>query len=88
MFPTIGVDAVDLEACAERGLIVANGATPENFLAMSEATVMLMLVLLYRLHRSERLLRENAGAPAADVRADAVRAAHRADRVGSDRRRG
>ncbi|MET4104040.1 MAG: 2-hydroxyacid dehydrogenase [Roseovarius sp.] len=63
VFPTIGVDAVDLEACAERGLIVANGATPENFLAMSEATVMLMLVLLYRLHRSERLLRENAGRP-------------------------
>lgn len=63
VFPTIGVDAVDLEACATRGLIVANGATPENFLAMSEATVMLMLVLLYRLHESERLLRENAGRP-------------------------
>lgn len=63
VFPTIGVDAVDLEACAARGLIVANGATPENFLAMSEATVMLMLVLLYRLHESERLLRENAGRP-------------------------
>lgn len=65
VFPTIGVDAVDLKACADRGLIVANGATPENFLAMSEATVMLMLVLLYRLHESERLLRENAGRPQA-----------------------
>ena len=65
VFPTIGVDAVDLQACAARGLIVANGATPENFLAMSEATVMLMLVLLYRLHESERLLRENAGRPQA-----------------------
>jgi phosphoglycerate dehydrogenase-like enzyme len=63
VFPTIGVDAVDLEACAARGLIVANGATPENFLAMSEATVMLMLVLLYRLHTSERLLQENAARP-------------------------
>lgn len=63
VFPTIGVDAVDLDACAARGLLVANGATPENFLAMSEATVMLMLVLLYRLHTSERLLRENAGRP-------------------------
>ena len=63
VFPTIGVDAVDLAACADRGLIVANGATPENFLAMSEATVMLMLVLLYRLHESERLLRENASRP-------------------------
>lgn len=63
VFPTIGVDAVDLEACAARGLIVANGATPENFLAMSEATVMLMLVLLYRLHESERILRESVGRP-------------------------
>ncbi|AJE47686.1 2-hydroxyacid dehydrogenase [Celeribacter indicus] len=63
VFPTIGVDAVDLKACTARGLMVANGATPENFLAMSEATVMLMLVLLYRLHESERLLRENAGRP-------------------------
>lgn len=63
VFPTIGVDAVDLEACASRGLLVANGATPENFLAMSEATVMLMLVLLYRLHESERLLRESAPRP-------------------------
>ena len=63
VFPTIGVDAVNLEACAKRGLIVANGATPENFLAMSEATVMLMLVLLYRLHESERLLREKANRP-------------------------
>lgn len=63
VFPTIGVDAVDLGACAARGLLVANGATPENFLAMSEATVMLMLVLLYRLHESERLLRERAPRP-------------------------
>lgn len=65
VFPTIGVDAVDLDECAKRGLIVANGATPENFLAMSEATVMLMLVLLYKLHTSERLLRENLGRPQA-----------------------
>ena len=63
VFPTIGVDAVDLEACGMRGLIVGNGATPENFLAMSEATVMLMLVLLYKLHTSERLLHENAKRP-------------------------
>ncbi len=64
VFPTIGVDAVDLAECAKRGLIVANGATPENFLAMSEATVMLMLVLLYRLHESERILRESSPRPA------------------------
>jgi phosphoglycerate dehydrogenase-like enzyme len=64
VFPTIGVDAVSLAECASRGLIVANGATPENFLAMSEATIMLMLVLLYRLHTSEQLLRQNEPRPA------------------------
>ena len=63
VFPTIGVDAVDLEECAKRGLIVANGAAPENFLAMSEATIMLMLVLLYRLHESERILRQTQPRP-------------------------
>lgn len=31
VFPTIGVDAVDLEACGMRGLIVGNGATPRIF---------------------------------------------------------
>ena len=64
VFPTIGVDAVNLDECASRGLIVGYGATPENFLAMSEATVMLILVLLYNLHESERLLRENLPRPA------------------------
>jgi len=63
VFPSIGVDAVDLEECARRGLIVANGAMPENFLAMSEATIMLMLVLLYQLHKSERVLREGLPRP-------------------------
>jgi phosphoglycerate dehydrogenase-like enzyme len=65
VFPSIGVDAVNLGECASRGIIVGYGATPENFLAMSEATIMLMLVLLYRLPESVRLLRENGPRPAA-----------------------
>lgn len=62
--PTIGVDAVDLEACAAAGIVVGNGATPENFMSMSEATVMLMLVLLYDLHGTEAVLRQNLPRPA------------------------
>jgi D-3-phosphoglycerate dehydrogenase len=58
VFPSIGVDAVDLEACAERGIIVAHGPIAENFVAMSEVTVMLMLNLLYGLRRTERLFHE------------------------------
>lgn len=63
IFPTIGVDAVDMAECERRGLIIGHGAMPENFLAMAESTVMLMLVLLYRLHVTERLLRENQPRP-------------------------
>ncbi len=63
VFPTIGVDAVDLADCEQRGLIIGHGAMPENFLAMAESTVMVMLMLLYRLQDTERLLRENLPRP-------------------------
>src|SRR5262245_18642241 len=39
----IGVETIDVEACTEAGIIVANGAIAENFLGMAEATVMLMV---------------------------------------------
>ena len=63
VFPSIGVDAVDLGECARRGIIVGHSPIPENFLAMSEATVMLMLVLLYGLGKTESLLREHQPRP-------------------------
>jgi D-3-phosphoglycerate dehydrogenase len=63
IFPSIGVDAVDLAECTERGIIVGHGAMAENFLAMSEATIMLMLVLLYRLDKSQELLRDSLPRP-------------------------
>ena len=64
VFPSIGVDAVDLGECAARSLIVGHGPIPENFEAMSESTIMFMLVLLYGLKRTEWLLRENQPRPA------------------------
>lgn len=63
VFPTIGTDAVDIQVCSRRGILVANGAIPENFLSMAESTVMLMLVLLYDLHRTEAVLREGLARP-------------------------
>ncbi len=45
--PTIGLDTVDLQAAAELGIIVGHGATPENFNGIAEATVLLMLMLMY-----------------------------------------
>ena len=61
--PTIGVDAIDLAAADDLGVIVGHGAMPENFLSMGEATVMLITTLFYNLHASERVLREGAPRP-------------------------
>jgi D-3-phosphoglycerate dehydrogenase len=63
VFPSIGTESINLAEASRRGLLVANGATPENFLSMSEATVMLILNLFYGLHKTERLLRESLPRP-------------------------
>src|SRR6267378_8393979 len=55
--PTIGVETVDLAAANELGVIVGHGATPENFLGMAEATVMLILMLMYNPDASQDVLR-------------------------------
>ena len=62
----IGVDTVDLEAAAELGIIVGNGALEENFLGMAEATVMFMMMLGYGVHRTEQSLRDNLPRPPSD----------------------
>jgi D-3-phosphoglycerate dehydrogenase len=56
----IGLDTVDLAAADERDLLVAHGATEENYLGVSEATVMLIGALLLDLPGKERVLRTNA----------------------------
>lgn len=61
--PFIGVEGFDMAAAGELGILVANGQVPENWQSMSEATVLLVLALLYDLHESERLLRENLPHP-------------------------
>jgi D-3-phosphoglycerate dehydrogenase len=55
--PTIGLETVDLAAANELGIIVGHGATPENFLGMAEATVMLILMLMYQPKATEDVLR-------------------------------
>jgi D-3-phosphoglycerate dehydrogenase len=64
--PTIGVETVDLAAASELGILVGNGATPENYLGMAEAAVMFMLNLFYGLRTTEQHLRENRPRPAPD----------------------
>ena len=57
-FPAIGVEALDLQAASELGIVVGNGPTQGNVVGMAEATIMLMLALLYDLHGSQRRLAE------------------------------
>ena len=59
----IGVDTIDLDAANAMGLIVGHGAMPENFLGVSEATVMLIAALLLDLPGKLHLLRTNAPRP-------------------------
>jgi len=59
----IGVDTIDLDAANDLGLIVGHGAMPENFLGVSEATVMLIAALLLDLPGKSHLLRSNAPRP-------------------------
>lgn len=63
VFPTIGTESIDLATANRLGIAVAHGPTPENFNSMSESTVLLMLALLYDLHGTERILRENLPRP-------------------------
>jgi len=61
--PTIGLETVDLAAANELGIIVGHGATPENFLGMAEATVMLILMLMYQPGETEAVLRDRRRRP-------------------------
>jgi phosphoglycerate dehydrogenase-like enzyme len=71
----IGVETIDVEACTEAGVIVANGAVAENFIGVAEATVMLMVALSLDLKAKERALRRG------DFRPPSTRAALLHDRT-------
>jgi phosphoglycerate dehydrogenase-like enzyme len=59
VFPTIGVEALDLAAADAAGLAVGNGATTEAVESMAEANVMLMVALLLDLPGKSRALRSS-----------------------------
>lgn len=54
--PSIGVDFIDIDAVSKHGILVTNGATIECVVSTAEATVMLMLMLLYRPDWSQEVL--------------------------------
>ncbi|RPH80666.1 MAG: hypothetical protein EHM88_12345, partial [Candidatus Rokuibacteriota bacterium] len=55
--PFIGVDKIDVPAATRLGVLVANSPTKENFIAVAEATIGLILMLLKRVKRGESRLR-------------------------------
>ncbi len=58
--PVLGYDWIDADEASRRGIAVCNTEVAENREGMAEATIMLLLALLYRLHETEALLRTNA----------------------------
>jgi phosphoglycerate dehydrogenase-like enzyme len=55
--PFIGTDKIDIPAASRLGILVANSPTPENFVAVAEATLGVMLMLLKRIKHNEAKLR-------------------------------
>src|SRR6266536_3620602 len=55
--PFIGTDKIDVSAASRLGVLVANSPTPENFIAVAEATIGLILMLQKRVKHNEAKLR-------------------------------
>ncbi len=63
LFAASGIETIDIAAATDLGIVVGNGATPENYEGMAEATILVMLALLYDLRQSEAILRDNRPRP-------------------------
>jgi len=64
--PFIGTDKIDIPAATRSGVLVANSPTPENFIAVAEATIGLILMLLKRIKHNEAKLRRGEWAQRQD----------------------
>jgi D-3-phosphoglycerate dehydrogenase / 2-oxoglutarate reductase len=56
----IGTEHIDVDAATELGIVIGFGATPENYLGVAEAVVMLAAALLKRLPQKWAAMREGA----------------------------
>lgn len=54
----IGTEHIDVDAATELGIVIGFGATPENYLGVAEAVVMLAAALLKRLPQKWAAMRE------------------------------
>ena len=65
--PIIGTETIDVAGCTERGVVVAFGATPENYLGVAEAVVMLVAALRKQLVPKMRATADGSWRPATGV---------------------
>jgi phosphoglycerate dehydrogenase-like enzyme len=56
--PIIGTEHIDVEAATDLGIVIGFGATPENYLGVAEAVVMLSAALIKRLPQKWAAVRE------------------------------
>ncbi len=54
----IGTEHIDVDAATELGIVIGFGATPENYLGVAEAVVMLAAALIKRLPQKWAAMRE------------------------------
>lgn len=64
--PFIGTDKIDIAAASRLGILIANSPTPENFVAVAEATIGVTLMLLKRIKHNEAKLRRGEWAKRED----------------------
>ncbi len=64
--PFIGTDKIDIPAASRLGVLIANSPTPENFIAVAEATVALILMVQKRIKHNEAKLRRGEWAQRGD----------------------
>lgn len=64
--PFIGTDKIDVATASRLGILVANSPTPENFIAVAEAAIGVMLILLKRVKHNEAKLRRGEWAARED----------------------
>ncbi|MEZ5231141.1 MAG: NAD(P)-dependent oxidoreductase [Acidimicrobiales bacterium] len=65
--PIIGTETIDVAACTERAVVVAFGATPENYEGVAEAVVMLTAALRKRLVQKMAAAVDGSWRPASGV---------------------
>jgi phosphoglycerate dehydrogenase-like enzyme len=59
----VGTDTIEWQHATARGISVAHSPAPETAESLAEATILLMLALLYRLNVNEESLRQSAPRP-------------------------